>query len=97
MNRLTAGDLADSQAAGATFAQQILVGMTTADLPQGIIRTVGQVTVAAQEEGYTPSEIAEVLHAFVAGARAESRDIARTLHPSRWHLAPPLQRPTGLP
>ena len=71
MNRLTAGDLADSQAAGAIFAQQMLVGMTTADVPEGIIRTVEQVTVAAQKDAYTPSEIAEVVHAFVAGARAE--------------------------
>ena len=71
MNRLTAGDLADSQAAGAIFAQQMLVGMTAADVPEGIIKTVEQVTVAAQKEAYTPSEIAEVVHAFVAGARSE--------------------------
>ncbi|MBL6082075.1 hypothetical protein JMJ56_29290 [Belnapia sp. T18] len=71
MSRLIAEDLAYSRAAGVTFAQQMLVGVLAAEVPEQISRTVEQVAAAARDASYTPSESAEMVQAFIAGAQAE--------------------------
>ncbi|MBL6082680.1 hypothetical protein JMJ56_32470 [Belnapia sp. T18] len=76
MSRLKAEDLADSRAAGAAFAQEMLVQMPAADVPEQISRTFEQIAAAARDAGYTPSESAEMVQAFVVGARAELARIA---------------------
>ncbi|MBL6081855.1 hypothetical protein JMJ56_28115 [Belnapia sp. T18] len=76
MSRLNAEDLTDSRAAGTAFAQEMLVQMLAAEVPEQVSRTFEQVAAAARDAGYTPSESAEMVQAFVAGARAELARIA---------------------
>jgi hypothetical protein len=78
MTRLTAEDLAGSQIAGASFAQQMLVRVSADEVPELISGAVEQIVAAVQAEDYTPSEVVEMLQAFAAGAQAELARIAAT-------------------